>query len=105
MDGELEQRLEDVPVAVQAARRDGVDPRAERRLVVPRQAVPAEHAEVVADDAHRPVRMALHDRRAHRLGEDHEVALGARRPVEHRPLVVAVEASDQPAGQPVGEQP
>ena len=62
---------------------------ADRRLVVPRQAVPPQHAEV-ADDAHRPVRVALHDRCAHRLGEHDEVALRAGRPVEHGPLVVAV---------------
>src|SRR5262245_11168788 len=58
VDGELEQRLQHPAVAVRAARIDSVDPGRQGRLVVPAQAVPAQHAEVPSDP-YRVGRMAL----------------------------------------------
>ena len=104
MDGELEEDLDDVLIAVDGARGHRVDPRRRRWLAVPRQPLPAQHAEL-ADDPDRPIRVALHDGRPHRRGEHDEVAFGAGGAVEHGPLVGAVGPPDQPARQAIGEQP
>ena len=84
------------------ARRDRVDPAGDRRLVVPAEILESDHPEP-PDDAHRPGRMPLHQRRVEHLGEHDEVAFRAGRTVEHDPLVGAVGATKQPARQPVGE--
>ncbi len=102
MHRELEDRLEDLTVAVVTAHPDRVDPRADGWLVVPGQAVPAQHAEG-ARRPHGAHRMALDEGRAEGLGQHDQVALGAGRAVEHGQLVVPVEAAHQPARQPVGE--
>ena len=76
----------------------------DRWLVVPAEALPAQHAEV-ADDPDRPGRVALDDRGVERLGQHHQVALRAGGPVEDHPLVAVVRAAQEPARQPVGEAP
>ena len=103
MHRELEQRAHHRHVAVRIAGRHGVDPARHRRFVVPPQAVPASHPETV-DDPDRARGMALHDRGPEHLRQHHQVAFGSRRPVEHHPLVGAVEVADEPARQPVGEE-
>ena len=102
VDSELEQGSQDGGVAPLAAGGDGVDPRGDRRLAMPVEAVGAEHPEV-AHDANGAGGMALDERRPERLGEHDDVALGAGGPIEHDPLVVAAGAPQQPARQPVGE--
>ena len=102
VDRELEQRLEHLGIAMDRTRGDDIDPPTDGGLVVPPQALPAEHAEA-AGQPDRPGRMTLHQRGVERAGHDHEVPLRAGRPVEHQPLVGAVGAAQDPARQPVGE--
>ena len=72
--GELEHRLEHCGIPVLRARGDRIDPTAHRRLVVPIEALPAQHTEV-SDDPDRPGGMPLNDRGVEHAGQDDEVAL------------------------------
>ena len=84
VDGEGEQRLYGRPV-VRLSGMDTFDHRAHRGLEVPGVAFPSEDTED-ADHPDNPAAVTLHDRRAERTGEDHQVPLGTGGAVEEQPL-------------------
>ena len=102
MDGELQHRLQHLGIAVDRTGGHGVEPGGDRWLVVPAEALPAEHAEG-ADNPNRPGGMALDDDGFEHAGQHHEVPLRPGRSVEDQPLVGALGATKEPARQPVGE--
>ena len=103
VDRELQEVLDHLGVAVLVVGDDCVHQAPRRRLVVPAEVAPAQHAEA-PDDAHPDRRVALHDRGVEQLGEHHQVSLRAGRPVEHHPLVGSVAPSEQEARETVGEE-
>jgi hypothetical protein len=102
VDRELEQLAQHDRVVAVAAGRHGRDPLPHGCLDVPPQPVVSGHAERTGQ-ANDALGVALHQRRPRGGGQHDQVALGARRTVEHDRGVLGVDRPTQPARQPVGE--
>lgn len=104
MDGELQHGFEHLGISVDRTGGDSIDPTVDRWLVMPAQALPAEHA-ARPDDPDRPGWVTLDDRSIEHTGQDDKIALGAGGAVEHHPLVRSVRATQEPTRKTVGEPP
>ena len=102
MNGEGEHGSENLEITVSLRGGDQVDPTADRQLVVPAEAIPAQYAEVT-DDPDRTGRMALDNCGFEYVGQYHQVPLRAGGAIEHHPLGCAVGPPQDPARQSIGE--